>query len=281
MGAANWGTASHEIHAIWQSHDGGPTTVIYGRYAASSKGVLSNAMQWAARVLSLAFPKRGRVASAGAQSASEGPAEVFSRVYRNSHWGRSWGRKFFSGPGSHDPEVVDPYIRSVRDFLAEFPRPPDVVDLGCGDFHLGSQLRNLCGKYVACDVVPELVRHNARAFAQLQVEFACLDIVEDALPGGEVVFLRQVLQHLSNQQIAKVLAKLQQYRFLVLTEHLPADPGFEPNLDHDFGSGIRVTRNSGVVLTAPPFNLRIAMERQLCGVQYGGGLIKTLAYRLS
>jgi Methyltransferase domain len=238
-------------------------------------------MRWRARVLSLAFPKRGTAGSAVAESAIEGPAEVFSRVYRNNHWGRSWGRKFFSGPGSHDPKIVDPYTRSVRDFLTEFPRPPAVVDLGCGDFHTGSQLRNLCGKYVACDVVPELVRHNAARFARLQVDFVCLDIIDDPLPVGEVVFLRQVLQHLANVQIAKVLAKLQQYRFWVVTEHLPADAAFIPNLDHEFGSGIRVTRNSGVVLTAPPFNLKIGTERELCRVHDGSGIIKTTAYGLS
>lgn len=206
---------------------------------------------------------------------------MFSRVYRDNHWGRRWGRKFFSGPGSHDPQLIEPYTQSVQDFLREFPRPPDVVDLGCGDFHIGSQLRNQCGRYVACDVVPELIRHNAAAFARRQVEFVCLNIIDDPLPAGEVVFIRQVLQHLSNAQIGRVLPKLRQYRFLVITEHLPAAEAFTANLDHQFGSGIRVTHDSGVVLTAPPFNLEVASERELCRVQLGGGAIKTIAYGLS
>jgi SAM-dependent methyltransferase len=238
-------------------------------------------MHWRTQVLQLAFPKRGVPGGAHAETAAEGPAEVFSRVYRDKHWGRRWGRKFFSGPGSHGPKVIGPYTQSVQDFLREFPRPPDVVDLGCGDFHLGSQLRYCCGQYVACDVVPELIRHNAAVFARMKVEFACLNIIDDPLPPGEVVFLRQVLQHLSNAQIGKVVSKLGQYRFLVITEHLPAAATFIPNLDHLFGSGIRVTRNSGVVVTAPPFNLKISTERELCRVQHGAGVIKTVAYGLS
>jgi SAM-dependent methyltransferase len=238
-------------------------------------------MHWRTRVLRLAFPKRPGPGGTHAESAVEGPAEVFSRVYRDKHWGRRWGRKFFSGPGSHDPKVIGPYIQSVQNFLGEFPRPPDVVDLGCGDFYVGSQLRYRCGQYVACDVVPELIRHNAAAFANMKVEFACLNIIDDPLPAGEIAFLRQVLQHLSNAQIDRVLTKLGQYRFLVITEHLPATAKFIPNLDHSFGSGIRVTRNSGVVLTAPPFNLRVGTERELCRVQHGGGFITTVAYGLS
>lgn len=237
-------------------------------------------MRWPTRLLSLALPKRRATGGAHTEAAGEEPAEVFSRVYRDKQWGRRWGRKFFSGPGSHDSQVVEPYTHSVQKFLSEFPRLPDVVDLGCGDFHLGSQLRNRCGRYVACDVVPDLIRHNAAAFAHLKVEFVRLDIIDDPLPAGEVVFLRQVLQHLSNAQIAKVLPKLRQYRFLVITEHLPTDAAFIPNLDHQFGSGIRVTRNSGVVLTAPPFSLKTSTERELCSVQYGLGLIKTVAYGL-
>lgn len=238
-------------------------------------------MHWRTRVLQLAFPKRRVSAGAHAESAIEGPAEVFSRVYRDKHWGRRWGRKFFSGPGSHDPKVIGPYIQSVQDFLREFPRPPNVVDLGCGDFHLGSQLRSRCAEYVACDVVPELITHNAAAFARMQVKFVCLNIIDDPLPSGEVVFLRQVLQHLSNAQIAKVLPKLRQYRSVVITEHLPTAETFIANLDHSFGSGIRVTRNSGVVLTAAPFNFKVATERELCRIEHGAGAIKTVAYGLS
>jgi hypothetical protein len=90
-----------------------------------------------------------------------------------------------------------------------------------------------------------------------------------------------VLQHLSNAQITRVLSKLRQYCFLVVTEHLPADAAFVPNLDHPFGSGIRVSRGSGVVLTAPPFDLNAPSQRELCRVQHGGSVIKTIAYGLT
>jgi SAM-dependent methyltransferase len=235
------------------------------------------AVSWPSRLLSFAFSKdRSAESSAAAPDASA--AEIFSRVYRNNLWGRRRGQKFCSGPGSYDEAVVGPYVESVREFLAALPRPPHVVDLGCGDFQVGRRLRQACGGYVACDVVPELIRYNTNAFARQQVDFMCLNIIEDELPDGEVVFVRQVLQHLSNEQIARVLPKLTRYRFVIVTEHLPGDPTFVPNLDHGLGSGIRVTRNSGVVLTAPPFNFKVASERHLCSVRYGADVIKSVAY---
>src|SRR5437762_8509556 len=99
------------------------------------------------------------------------PGDVFGHVYRRNRWGRQHGERFFSGPGSHDPEIVDPYVTAVGAFLDGFSTPPDVVDLGCGDFNVGRRIRDRCGAYIACDVVDALIRHNTRRFASLNVEF--------------------------------------------------------------------------------------------------------------
>jgi SAM-dependent methyltransferase len=233
-------------------------------------------MSWRGRVLSFAFPRKGPVRQAEGGS----PAETFARVYQGNHWGRRLGKKFYSGPGSHDPRIIGPYVDSVGAYLREFPQPQDVVDLGCGDFQVGSNLRRYCGRYTACDVVPDLIKYNAAKFSHLRVDFRCVDMVADPLPPGQVAFIRQVLQHLANAQIAQILPKLAQYSVVVVTEHLPARTPFVANLDHEFGSGIRVKRDSGVVLTRPPFAFPVMDERELCCVDSGDGRIKTVAYRI-
>ena len=159
-----------------------------------------------------------------------------------------------------------------------------MVDLGCGDFNVGEQLRPYCGRYVACDVVPALIQRNRDKFAGMQVDFRCIDITEDDLPEGDIVFLRQVLQHLSNAQIFKVIKKLYRYKVLVLTEHVQASPAFLANRDRATGGGIRMPQSSGVVLTEPPFLLRVKSESVICTTnqsfaQYPG-LIRTTLYEL-
>ena len=97
-----------------------------------------------------------------------------------------------------------------------------MVDLGCGDFTIGSQLRKYCKKYVAVDVFDEIIINNKIKFSNLEVDFRVLDITSDELPDGDICFLRQVLQHLSNDNIKKFLSLMSgKYKYLILTEHIP------------------------------------------------------------
>lgn len=210
-------------------------------------------------------------------------AQVFTEVYAKGRWGRDEAAPddYFSGTGTRTPEIAQAYVQAIRALLAEFATPPSVVDLGCGDFHIGAQLRPLFGSYVACDIVPGLIARNAERFASLGVDFRCLDITRDELPRAEVMLVRQVLQHLANSDIAGFVRKVAgACRYLVVTEHWPEAPDFPPNRGKPSGHEIRLGIGSGVVLTAPPFNLPVRAARQLCAVPEAGGLIVTMLYEL-
>jgi SAM-dependent methyltransferase len=215
------------------------------------------------------------------QFEAKSPAEVFEAVYRRRIWGGSETQDFYSGEGSNDPEVVGPYVAAVVEFLASLPRPPRVVDLGCGDFNVGSRLRGHCSEYVACDIVQSLIDRNNVKFADRDVEFRVLDVANDPLPSGDVVFIRQVMQHMSNAQILELLPKMRQYAWAVITEHLPSEAGFAPNVDKPAGPGIRIGLGSGVVLAAPPFNFTARSEHEICVVHYLVGTIRTVVYELA
>jgi SAM-dependent methyltransferase len=210
--------------------------------------------------------------------------EIFSAIYREGRWGAGPGEDFFSGSRSRSCAVVSSYVNAVGEFLKSRPRPPSVADLGCGDFNVGKHLLPYCGRYVACDVVPALIDNNKVKFEGLPVDFRCLDIIEDDLPDGDIVFLRQVLQHLSNAHILKVIQKLHRYQFLVLTEHVPIGQAFPANLDKPTGDGTRLPLSSGVVLTEAPFLLSVKSASIICTIsqslaQYHG-LIRTTLYEL-
>ena len=213
------------------------------------------------------------------------PAEdVFAAVYKENKWGAHPQGDFYSGSGSHDPKIVLPYIEAVSSFLQSRPGLPSVVDLGCGDFNVGRQLRPYCEKYTACDVVPDLIWRNQMKFGDLDVDFRHLDITQGDLPHGDVAVLRQVLQHLSNGQILRIVPKLYRYSFLVLTEHLSDVGDFSPNLEKPTGAMVRVSSRSGIVLTRPPFDLRVKSEKLICSqtraVGQHAGLITTMLYEL-
>jgi 2-polyprenyl-3-methyl-5-hydroxy-6-metoxy-1,4-benzoquinol methylase len=209
--------------------------------------------------------------------------QVFTKIYEEGAWGKSTDpeQKFFSGSGSHDNAIIGPYLEAIQKVLSSFPKKPDVVDLGCGDFYAGSRVRSLCGTYTACDIVESLINFNKEKYKSLNVDFRCLDITKDELPKGDIVFIKQVLQHLSNEQINRALPKLiSKYKYLVLAEHLPALDSFTHNLEKPAGPGIRVAFDSGVVLTSPPFNLKVKGGILLCEVAQGEGVIRTNLYTL-
>ena len=210
--------------------------------------------------------------------------QIFTKIYESGAWGRSSdpANPFYSGSGSNREDEIAAYVQSVTAFLSSFAIKPDVVDLGCGDFTVGSQLRTFCNRYVACDIVPGLIAFNKARFQDLGVEFKALNLIEDELPPGDIAFVRQVLQHLSNDQISKFVARASlRYKFLVVTEHLPSHTQFQPNLDKLPGPGTRMGYDSAVVLTSPPFNLRPQMEKQLCRISsVDTGVLVTTLYGL-
>lgn len=208
--------------------------------------------------------------------------QVFARIYERGVWGRleDPGRPFYSGTGSNRDNETAAYVRAVGDFLCSFPVKPSVVDLGCGDFAVGSQIREFCGHYVACDVVPSLIDFNKRRFENLDVDFRSLDLVKDELPAGHIALVRQVLQHLSNDQIGRFVARASIYKFLVVTEHLPSRASFKHNVDKLTGPGTRMGDESGIVLTSPPFNLHPKSEKEICRVNsIDTGVLVTTVYR--
>lgn len=214
------------------------------------------------------------------------PRDVFTEIYTKGLWGKGSDDPFYSGWGSHDVDIVGPYIEASAKFLQRFGKP-DVVDLGCGDFSIGSQLRKFCGNYVAGDIVEPLIERNRQKFSGIGVQFRVVDLATDELPAGDVLFIRQVLQHMSNADIARAVAKIQTaYKYLVLTEHLPAGHDFTHNLDKPAGPDVRLNVRvpSGVVLTSPPFNLQVKSSQLLCEVDkfdgVGLGVVKTIAYQL-
>ncbi len=145
------------------------------------------------------------------------------------------------------------------------PKKPNVVDLGCGDFSIGSKIRKLCDNYIAVDIFDKLIYFNKKKYADLNVDFRILDITCDELPSGDICFVRQVLQHLSNKSIIKFIKAIKnKYKYLIITEHFPPIKNFVANVDKPTGPDIRIYDKSAVILTAPPFNLKAVKDIDIC-----------------
>lgn len=202
---------------------------------------------------------------------------VMTDIYSKKRWGGP-DKDFYSGAGSHSAKIVKPYVKHTREWLRSFEPRLSLCDLGCGDFNVGEQLVADTKSYIAIDVVEDLIERNRGKFDYPGLEFYCLDIVGDPLPEADCVTVRQVLQHLSNDEIKKILPKLSKYKYLLITEHLPTGE-FTPNKDKPTGRGVRLAQDSGVVITEPPFNFNPMRSDELLSVRYRKSRIVTTLYQ--
>ena len=224
-----------------------------------------------------------------ARNAKLTPQQVFSEIYRKGVWGNAGGEGFYSGTGSSTQSIVEPYVAALTQFLATRPEDArNVVDLGCGDFSVGRQLLPSCSSYTGVDVVPDLIRHLQATVTDPRAQFKCMDMIDGELPAGDVCLIRQVFQHLSNAQIAKVLAKLDRYRTVFITEHFPPDSvALVPNKDKVHGGSIRFFENSAVYVERAPFNfapgrMELVLEVPDHGFEgFESGTIRTFKFDFS
>jgi SAM-dependent methyltransferase len=181
-------------------------------------------------------------------------AEAFVQTYRDKLWGEHEGDEFFSGFGSLD-KFAAPMSNGLLDLLVNAIKK--IVDLGCGDFRIGNKICSATSvNFVGVDIVPELIQFNQSRYGNATISFKCLDIIEDDLPDGDICLIRQVLQHLSNSQISRVLANCSKFSYLVVTEDVYCGRRMRQNVDIMLGPDNRLHKRSGVFLDKAPFCLR-------------------------
>ena len=106
-----------------------------------------------------------------------------------------------------------------------------------------------------------------------------MDAVADDLPSGDCALVRQVLQHLSNSEVQRIVNKLTDFKYVILTEHLP-EGEFIANKEIVTGQGIRLKKQSGIDLLCPPFNFKILSDKVLLSIVLSDdkGVVVTTLY---
>ena len=207
--------------------------------------------------------------------------EIFNEIYQKGYWGKSKDGLTSSGEGSHNSKIIFPYISSVKNFLKD-KNLSIIVDIGCGDFNIGKNFLNYSNNYIACDVSDFILDRNIKRYHLIKnLEFRKLDLGVDILPEGDVCIVRQVLQHISNQEIINFCNKINSYnpyKYLILTEQLPLIEKFNYNLDKPSGPKTRLGIGSGVILHKPPFNLEFNSLYKLNNVTIHDSQVKTIVY---
>ena len=141
---------------------------------------------------------------------------VFAYIYQSKHW---YDGESFSGPGSSLSSTST--IRLMLPAILRSVGARTMIDAGCGDFNWMKELvadLNL-ELYLGVDIVQSVIAENQKKYGNDHVVFMDLDVVEDPLPAVDVIMCRDVLAHLSYEDIHRALRnfKASGARFLLAT----------------------------------------------------------------
>ena len=202
--------------------------------------------------------------------------EIFTKIYINKVWNKTSKLTYDSGPGSHDNQIFGPYVSRVIDFL-NINKNLTVIDLGCGDFNVGSQIFKYTKKYIAIDVVSDLIERNKKLFISKNLTFKSIDATYENIPNGDLILIKEVFQHITNDDILAILKKILNFKYIIVTESEPLIK-FKPNIDKPKGPDCRTDLKSGIILDKVPFNLEYKEKKELMKIKRPDRYITTVLY---
>ena len=169
----------------------------------------------------------------------------FTFIYKTNYWKSSFiGSR--SGRGS-DLETTLKIRESLRKFISD-KNIKTILDIPCGDFYWMSKVDLKRLMYTGADIVEELVKNNNKKYKDSNINFLTLDIIKDKLPNVDLIFSRDCLVHLNNDEILSTLKNIKKTE-----SNYFATTIFERNFDNDTS---KLSDNwRPINLTKKPFNL--------------------------
>jgi Methyltransferase domain len=155
---------------------------------------------------------------------------IFSYMYESNLWG---SQESVSGPGS-----TLEYTKNLRQELPALFRNlniKSILDAPCGDYNWFRYVeRDPSISYLGADIVPALIDKNRTLYSNQNTNFMVLDIRTDKLPSVDLWLCRDVLFHLSNQDVVRAIQNFMDndIPYLLTSSH----PQCEQNTDIPTGS---------------------------------------------
>ncbi len=139
---------------------------------------------------------------------------IFSELYEKRVWGD--GVVIPLSGGGSSPEVAEPYVRFVERVIREHAIS-SVVDIGHGDWMMWRDYKFPEVNYFGLDAVESLSQRNNELYGSKKITFQSADATEATLPQADLLISKEVLQHLSNENVLKILSKINNFQFVVLS----------------------------------------------------------------
>ncbi|MEW6538096.1 MAG: class I SAM-dependent methyltransferase [Pseudomonadota bacterium] len=129
----------------------------------------------------------------------------FTGVYRSAAWGSS---ESLSGPGSERNSGSVRQALIALSQIVEKYEVRSVADIPCGDFNWMPEFleKHPSVAYAGYDIVGGLVSQNRKSHPA--VKFYVLDITEQVPPRADLIFSKDLVNHLLDRDVWKALANM-------------------------------------------------------------------------
>ena len=135
---------------------------------------------------------------------------AFESIYDKDEWGAG------SGPGSHPYFTIE-----YRAFIQRFISLNDIgsiVDIGCGDWQFSRFMDFGRADYLGFDVVRTLVERNQNIYGSSRIKFEMMPEDFDLVPSGDLLIIKDVLQHLPDCDVFEILnSVVKRFPFVLIT----------------------------------------------------------------
>mmetsp|Transcript_43948 Transcript_43948/g.73251 ORF Transcript_43948/g.73251 Transcript_43948/m.73251 type:complete len:635 (+) Transcript_43948:180-2084(+) len=155
------------------------------------------------------------------EDSPEARKELFEVIWKENHWG---DKGEYEDPRSGQGSTLFSTL-NVRKGLIEFINKFNIksmIDVPCGDMTwMPEVLKEVhLESYLGVDIVQEMIDQNKERFASLPfMKFEVLDAVKDPLPKADVIFVRELFQHMLRDTARQAIENMRKSgsRWLVAT----------------------------------------------------------------
>ena len=206
---------------------------------------------------------------------------IFTEIYDNNGFGSIESK---SGPGSTLDETKN--LREKIKSIVKDKNIKSVVDIPCGDFNWMKEIVFSFESYIGGDIVEKAIEENNRKYSNSVINFISFDIVNDEIPQGDLLIVRDIIGHFPIDDGIKIMNNIlnSKCKYLLSTtwakkvgdKWMPC----KKNDVHRENEGVDYGRFYPVNLMSEPFNLpnaEIYLEEDVFVDNFENGNRKTLA----
>ncbi|MFJ6199254.1 class I SAM-dependent methyltransferase [Micromonospora sp. NPDC092111] len=157
--------------------------------------------------------ERGSANLFGGEHPGHALQSTFAQIYSSGAW--TLIEEGMAGDDAESRSGLGSNLVQTATLRAELPAliaelgVSSILDVPCGDFFWMSRVDHLGAEtYIGADIVPWLIERNRERYGRAGRDFRVIDLTRDPLPKVDLIFSRDCLVHLGDDDVQRALENI-------------------------------------------------------------------------